>query len=51
MNRIEISVYQLLLLIPAFVIRHMQESVNLDHCTGFHEQRKHLWKVPLQQKG
>ena len=23
---------------------------NLDHCIGFHEQRKHLRKVPLQQK-
>jgi len=22
-----------------------------DHCTGFHEQRTHLRKVPLQQKG
>ena len=23
---------------------------HLDHCTGFHEQRKHLRKVPLQQR-
>ena len=24
---------------------------HLHHCIGFREQRKHLWKVPLQQKG
>jgi len=24
---------------------------HLDHCIGFHEQRKHLRKVPLQHKG
>jgi len=24
---------------------------HLDHCIGFHEERKHLRKVQLQQKG
>jgi len=26
-------------------------KIRIDHCIGFHEQRKHLRKVPLQQKG
>jgi len=29
----------------------MRQYGHLDHCIGFHEQRKHLQKVPLQQKG
>ena len=29
----------------------LQQHWRLDNCMGFHEQRKHLRKVPLQQKG
>ena len=37
--------------ISTHLVYYRKSDRHLDHCMRFHEQRKHLQKVPLQQKG